>query len=220
MAELAGYLLLYPNRSRESAAEAMNPQTPWTDGTLTSRLSELRKALGEAADGTSRVGRAKLPGHMPLLVDVRCDWLTFEHLAKRGLAAGPAGVTDLEAALALVRGRPFDGSTASWAVPVQQEMVSRIIDIAHTIAHHRTMSGFYDHARKAVSAGLAIEPAAELLVRDWVALEMRAGNRHALPRITAQLSAALRRLDVEMEPATELLLAQAYAKADHQATAS
>ncbi|MFD0327208.1 hypothetical protein ACFQZC_00885 [Streptacidiphilus monticola] len=130
MAELAAFMLLYPNRSRESAAEAMNPQTPWTSHTVTSRLSELRKALGDSADGTSRVGRAKLPGHMPVLVDVGCDWFSFEHLAKRGLAAGPAGVTDLEAALALVRGRPFEGSTASWAVPVQQEMVSRII-VAH-----------------------------------------------------------------------------------------
>ncbi|MFD0327093.1 bacterial transcriptional activator domain-containing protein [Streptacidiphilus monticola] len=123
-----------------------------------------------------------MTGLLPVLHDVRCDWHTFQRLAKRGLAADAHGVTDLEEALALVRGRPFEGTLASWAAPVQQEMISRIIDVAHTVAHHRTRGGFYDHARKAVTLGLAIEPAAELLIRDWIVLEMNAGNRAALPR--------------------------------------
>ncbi|MFD0332174.1 hypothetical protein ACFQZC_38235 [Streptacidiphilus monticola] len=182
MAELAAYLLLHPHHSRDTAAQAMSPEAPWTYGTISSRLSELRQELGTAADGQARVGRTTMTGLLPVLHDVRCDWHTFQRLAKRGLAADAHGVTDLEEALALVRGRPFEGTLASWAAPVQQEMISRIIDVAHTVAHHRTRGGFYDHARKAVTLGLAIEPAAELLIRDWIVLEMNAGNRAALPR--------------------------------------
>jgi hypothetical protein len=91
---------------------------------------------------------------------------------------------------------------------------------AHTVAHHRTRGGFYDHARKAVTLGLAIEPAAELLIRDWIVLEMNAGNRAALPQIRAHLTAALRHLDTDMEPATEQLLSHAQTKATRHATAS
>lgn len=48
-------------------------------------------------------------------------------------------IADLEAALDLVRGKPFGGADLAWAAARIQEMLVRITDVAHTLATwHRT----------------------------------------------------------------------------------
>ncbi|MEV0186854.1 hypothetical protein AB0I54_47965 [Streptomyces sp. NPDC050625] len=63
----------------------------------------------------------------------------------------------MEKALTLVRGKPFGGQPLPWAEPYQQEMITRIIDVAHTVATYRTPTGPHhdlNAARQAVSTGL------------------------------------------------------------------
>ncbi|WP_369362645.1 hypothetical protein AB5L52_04060 [Streptomyces sp. CG4] len=65
----------------------------------------------------------------------------------------------MEKALALMRGKPFAGQSLPWAEPFQQEMITRIVDVAHTVAAYRIPAGpqhDLSAACQAVSTGLAI----------------------------------------------------------------
>ena len=217
LADLAAFLYLHPHRTAEAIAEAMSPIAPWSRRTVVARLSDLRKLLNTAPDGTPYLPRVAHNATYPQLTGVRCDWTRFLRLAERGLLAGPAGVSDLESALRLVRGRPFQGSSASWAMPEQQEMVSRIVDVAHTTAVQRISTGDWDAARWAIGTGVAVESTAELLYRDWITLEHRRGNPAEMGRVISALQKALRPLNVDMEPATEKLITDIYAR-DQQRT--
>jgi DNA-binding SARP family transcriptional activator len=206
LAEVAAYLYLRPGRTRGDLAEAMSPRTPWTENSVKQRLHDLRNLLENTPDGTPRLSRNARDGILPTMTGVRCDWVRFQKLAERGLLASPAGVDDLEAALALVRGRPFAGSTAAWSMPDTQEMVSRIVDVAHTIARYRITTGHYAQARAAIARGIDVEPAAEMLYRDWLTLEAAAGNRAEVLRIISRLQEELRTLDTEMDHTTQELI--------------
>jgi hypothetical protein len=206
LAEVAAYLYLRPGRTRTDLAEAMSPRTPWTENSVKQRLHDLRNLLENTPDGTLRLARGTQGGILPTMTGVRCDWTRFCKLAQRGLLAGPQGVDDLEAALALVRGRPFAGSTAAWSMPDAQDMVSRIVDTAHTIARYRTATGHHAQARTAIARGIDVEPAAEMLYRDWLALEAACGNRAEVHRIISRLQEELRTLDAEMDHTTEQLI--------------
>jgi hypothetical protein len=140
---------------------------------------------------------------------VRCDWTRFLQLAERALPLGPAGLPDLERALALVRGRPFGGRPLPWAEPYQQEMITRIIDVTHTVATYRTPAGPHHDlsaARQAVATGLDVDDAAELLYRDWMRIEAVAGNRQGLHTAVTRVQQVNRALDCSLELATEQLI--------------
>ncbi|WP_405633937.1 MULTISPECIES: hypothetical protein [unclassified Streptomyces] len=141
LALLAALLYFKPGISSDTAREAMDPRKPWTKATLQSRISELRNRLGTDLDGNPFLPRDRT-GTYRLSPTARCDWTRFTQLAERGLAKGPeagAGIADLEAALDLVRGRPFGGADLAWAAARIQEMLVRITDVAHTLATwHRT----------------------------------------------------------------------------------
>jgi hypothetical protein len=140
---------------------------------------------------------------------VRCDWTKFLQLAERALPQGPAGLPDLEKALGLVRGRPFGSRPLPWAGPYQQEMITRIIDVAHTVATHRTPAGPHHDltaARRAIATGLDADISAELLYRDWMRVEHAAGNRSGLHTAITQVQQVNRSLDCDLETETEALI--------------
>ena len=218
LADLAAYLYLRPHRTAEAIAEAMNPLEPWSRRTVVARTSDLRKLLGSTPDGTAYLPRVTQNATYPKMTGVRCDWIRFLRLAERGLSGGTDGIADLEAALKLVRGRPFQGSNASWAMPEAQEMASRIVDVAHTAAVQRISTAQWDAARSAIGTGLDVEPTAERLYRDWITLEHRRGNRARLSCVVNELQRALRPLGVDMEPETERLIADIYARDQQPST--
>jgi two-component SAPR family response regulator len=140
---------------------------------------------------------------------VRCDWSRFLQLVERALPLGPSGLTDLEKALTLVRGRPFGGKALPWAEPYQQEMVTRIIDVAHTVATYRIPVGPHHDlhaARQAVATGLDVDPTAELLYRDWMRLEAARGNRSGLHTAITRVQQVNRDLDCSLETETSELI--------------
>lgn len=140
---------------------------------------------------------------------VRCDWTRFLQLVERALPQGPAGLSELEKALTLVRGKPFGGKPLPWAEPYQQEMVTRIIDVTHTVATYRTPAGPHHDltaARQAVATGLDVDDTAELLYRDWLRIEHAAGNRRGLHTAISRIQQVNRTLDVSLEFETEQLI--------------
>ncbi|MFF1628232.1 hypothetical protein, partial [Streptomyces sp. NPDC058272] len=207
MAQLAALLFFRPGRSADVLCADMDPVSPWSASTLNARLQGLRRSLGNDPAGTPYVPR-RSSGDDPyrLSPGVRCDWTRFLQLAERALPLGTAGLTDLERALDLVRGRPFGGKPLPWAEPYQQEMITRIIDVAHTVATYRTAAGPHHDlsaARQAVATGLDVDDSAELMYRAWMRLEYAAGNRSGLHTAITRVQQVNRGLDCSLEIETE-----------------
>jgi nucleoid-associated protein YgaU len=210
MAQLAALLYFRPGRGADVLCSDMDPVSPWSPATLNARLQGLRSSLGNDPDGNPYVPRRK-SGDDPYRLSpaVRCDWSRFRQLAERALPLGLLGLPDLERALALVHGRPFGGRPLPWAEPYQQEMITRIVDVAHTIATCRTPAGPQHDlgtARRAVATGLDADDTAELLYRDWLRIEHAAGNRQGLHTAVARVQQVNRALDCSLELETEQLI--------------
>ncbi|WP_055495528.1 LysM peptidoglycan-binding domain-containing protein [Streptomyces sp. TP-A0356] len=210
MAQLAALLYFRPGRSADVLCADMNPISPWSTSTLNARMQGLRSCLGSDPVGNPYVPRRKAAEDpYRLAPTVRCDWTRFLQLVERALPLGPSGLTDLEKALTLVRGRPFGGRPLPWAEPHQQEMTTRIIDIAHTVATYRTPQGPHHDlsaARQAVATGLDADDTAELLYRDWMRIEHAAGNRSGLHAAVTRVQQINRALDCSLETETEQLI--------------
>nr|WTC14287.1 LysM peptidoglycan-binding domain-containing protein [Streptomyces anthocyanicus] len=210
MAQLAALMFFRSGRSADALCSDMDPVSPWSLSTLNARMQGLRRSLGSDPAGDPYVPRRKT-GESPyrLSPGVRCDWTRFLQLVERALPLGPAGLTDLERALTLVRGRPFGGRPLPWAEPYQQEMITRIIDVAHTVATYRTPAGPHHDlsaARQAIATGLDVDDAAELLYRDWLRIEHAAGNRQGLHTAITRVQQVNRSLDCSLETETETLI--------------
>ncbi|MFG2425197.1 hypothetical protein ACGFWD_40095 [Streptomyces sp. NPDC048448] len=209
-AQLAALLYFRPGRTADTLCADMDPLSPWSSSTLNARLQGLRRALGNDPDGAPYVPRRRNGDDPYMLADgVRCDWTRFIQLAERALPQGPEGLTDLEEALSLVRGRPFGTQAPAWAEPHQQEMTTRITDVAHTVATHRTQKGLHqdlDAARKAIAIGIDVDETAELLYRDWLIVEWTAGNRPGLHTAITRIQQVAQALDCDLELETEQLM--------------
>ncbi|MFG2794167.1 hypothetical protein [Streptomyces sp. NPDC048419] len=210
MAQLAALLYFRPGRSAGVLCADMDPASPWSTSTLNARMQGLRSCLGGDPSGNLYVPRRKTGADPYRLADgVRCDWTHFLHLVERALPLGPSGLADLEKALTLVRGKPFGGRPLPWAEPFQQEMITRIIDIAHTVATYRTPTGPQHDlgaARQAVATGLQVDDTAELLYRDWMRLEAARGNRTGLHTAITRIQHVNRALDCSLETETTQLI--------------
>jgi nucleoid-associated protein YgaU len=209
-ARLAALLYFRPGRSADVLCADMDPVSPWSAATLNARMQGLRRALGNDPAGHAYVPRRRT-GDDPyrLAESVRCDWTRFTQLAERALPHGPAGLADLEKALGLVRGRPFGPRALPWAEPHQQEMITRIIDVAHTVATLRTPPGPHHDltsARRAIATGLEADESAELLYRDWIRIEHTAGNRAGVHTAITRIQQINRALDCSLEMETEQLI--------------
>ncbi|MCX4554242.1 LysM peptidoglycan-binding domain-containing protein [Streptomyces sp. NBC_01500] len=209
-AQLAALLYFKPGRTADAICSDMDPNNPWARDTLSSRLHGLRRSLGNAPDGTPYVPRRQTATD-PYQISpaVRSDWSIFIRLAQDGLRQGTTGLPALESALALVRGKPFGGRPLPWAEPLQQEMITRITDVAHTVATLRTAPGRDQDlgaARQAIATALEVDDTAELMYRDWLRAEDTAGNRPGVHTAIARLQQVNRSIDAGLEPETEQLI--------------
>ncbi|WP_411092817.1 LysM peptidoglycan-binding domain-containing protein [Streptomyces sp. 049-1] len=210
LAQLATLIFFRPGRGSDILCSDMDPANPWSLNTLNARMQGLRRSLGNDPEGNPYVPRRRT-GEDPYRLSpaVRCDWTRFLQLVERALPSGPAGLPDLEKALSLVRGRPFGSTPLPWAVPYQQEMTTRIVDVAHTVATYRTQPGPHQDlsaARQALATGLDADHTAELLYRDFCRLEHTAGNRQGLHTAITRIQQVNRELDCSMETETEQLI--------------
>ncbi|WP_078656003.1 AfsR/SARP family transcriptional regulator [Streptomyces fulvoviolaceus] len=210
VAQLAALLYFRPGRTADALRHDMDPHTPWTASTLNARLQELRRALGNDSLGNPYVPRRRgSEDPYRLSPAIRCDWTRFTQLTQHALPHDPAALSGLEQALTLVRGRPFDSRPLPWAEPFQQEITTRIVDVAHTIAAHRTPPGPHHdltRARQAIATGLDADHTAEILYRDWMHIEAAANNRSGLHTAITRLQEVNRQLDCPPQPETEQLI--------------
>jgi nucleoid-associated protein YgaU len=183
--EIAAFLALHPNAGGDSLTEAIWPIRRVSANYRQQLMSTLRSWFAAARDGEPYVGLYALHP------DVRCDWIEFATLAKRGFAAGVDGLADLEAALRLVRGRPFAGvrpRTYAWSEAlVQNDITPAVCDVADAIAGIRLAAGDPTGARAAAAIGLMADPVSEQLLRSSLRAAHQRGDDHDIANLVARL---------------------------------
>jgi len=162
-----------------------------------SLISRTRTWLGTDHDGRPYLDHSNNSGRgYRLHPTVRTDWHDLLRLARHGLTEDDGD--QLDAALRLVRGRPFlgvDPASYAWAEADAQTMISTIVDIAHDTATHLMDRGRPTAARSALATGLTVEPASEALAYQAMLLAARTGDRCELERLAHRLREQVRAID-------------------------
>lgn len=208
--ELAAYLVLHPGRDGEEISHALGGSRPWAAPTRQSQMSRLRNWLGTAPDGDPYVAPVTERTGYRLSDAMRCDWISFQRLARRGLSTADPDLLVLDRALRLVTGQPLSGAPTgryNWADLVRHEMHAAITDVAHTLGLVYLQRGKLDEARAALGRGLLADPVSELLYRDLCRVEYQAGNLAAIATIADRIRRVCDDLDLDPEPETAQLLA-------------
>jgi hypothetical protein len=136
--------------------------------------------------------------HYQLHDRVTCDWHEFVALSHRGFGAGVDGIPELEAALSLVRGRPFlgiDPGRYTWAEPYIQEMIAAVCDVAHLVSQARAERGEWRAAQHAASIGLLVDPVSDLLHEDALIAADGAQDDHESERLRSRRLSVMAALD-------------------------
>ncbi|GLY38827.1 hypothetical protein Amsp01_048510 [Amycolatopsis sp. NBRC 101858] len=211
LTELAAFLALHPGVTADEISLKLGTDAqPWSTATRQGYISRLRTWLGRDPSDELYVPNVDARrGGYRMSESFGCDWLTFQNLARQGLAQPAVSVTDLQQALDLVRGTPFGNIPASryaWSSWLHREMVDTIVDVAHTLADAYQKTGDLPAARRAAMRGLQAEPVSEILFRDLLRIEYRAGNLAAVRENADKLTALAASLEVELDEETSTLV--------------
>ena len=208
--EYATYLALHPGASHTAIDDAIWPDRKTEDNlnTRNPATTKLRRWVGTAPDGQDYLPRHQAGEGYAFLPQVTTDADEWNNL----LAQDPVNATteNLEAALRLVRGIPFEGTHRrryAWAEPIKQQLISEIVDASSELARRRLMEGRWRAAEQAVVVGLRIEPAQENLWRLRILAAHESRNPAAEAEAIERLLTITEQLECDLEPETEQLLA-------------
>lgn len=187
LTELVAFLAMHPEGATTDAfATALWPERRVPLQTLANRLSETRRALGLASDGRPRLRKQ---GRRHLIVECETDWNRFKELA-----SNRDEPDSWRSALALVRGRPFDGlDRGEWA---QLEghiatIEASVVGVACRLGEHALDRGECGLAHWAALQGLLVSPWDERLYRLMMRAADGLGNRGGVDAALRNLALAL-----------------------------
>jgi hypothetical protein len=192
--ELLTYLVLNPGASAYELDEALWPGRRIEPSSRNPFISRVRQWVGYAPDGELHLPFVRNGSHYQLNDRVTCDWHEFVALSHRGFAAGVEGIPDLEAALSLVRGRPFlgiDPGRYAWAETHIQEMIAAVCDVAHLVSQARAERGEWRAAQHAASIGLLVDPVNDLLFEDALSAAEGAQDDQETERLQSRRDSAM-----------------------------
>jgi DNA-binding SARP family transcriptional activator len=186
LTELVVYLAMHPEGATTSAWEtAVWPNRRMPQQTIANRLSEARRALGDAPDGRPRLRKVD---ERHLIADVRTDWDEFSSLAQADDVASWRG------ALELVRGRPFgDLQQGQWALleGFSAEIEHAISALALRYGGYALRCGDPDGATWAAHRGLRATPWDERLYRMLMEAADANGDRAGVEQTLRHLALVL-----------------------------
>jgi DNA-binding SARP family transcriptional activator len=181
--ELVVYLALHPlGAPNDVWATALWPDRSVASSTLHSTASVARRGLGQCADGSDHLTRCR--GRLRLGPTVGTD---IERFVRAASTSDPRCWRD---ALALVRGRLFDGlSRTDWAVldGTSAELESMVISTALKGAEEALRLGLGEEAAWMIRRGLRVNPYDERLYRGLLRAMEATGNRLGLRAVMAEL---------------------------------
>ena len=202
--EYCAWILEHPG----TTAQAMGAALAVAEGTRRSNMSRLRSWLG-ADDGDQPYLPDAYSGRIMLHPAVSSDWQRLQILTGRGV--NRTSSSGLEAALQLVRGAPLADAAPGqwhWAEGLRTDMISVIRDIGVELSDRALADSDVELARWAAARALAAAPGDELLIVARIKTEHRAGNDPEVERLTLQLAAHARALEVDLRPETVDVLQQ------------
>ena len=202
--EYCAWILEHPG----TTAQAMGAALAVAEGTRRSNMSRLRSWLG-ADDGDQPYLPDAYSGRIVLHPAVSSDWQRLQILTGRGV--NRTSSSGLEAALQLVRGAPLADAAPGqwhWAEGLRTDMISVIRDIGVELTDRALADSDVELARWAAARALAAAPGDELLIVGRIKTEHRAGNDPEVERLTLQLAAHARSLEVDLRPETVDVLQQ------------
>ena len=181
--ELVVYLAMHPNGvSNEAWATALWPDRLMAPSSLHSTASVARRSLGQSADGLDHLPRSH--GRLALSPSVGTDWDRFVALAD-------SDRPELwRAALALVRGRPFEGLRSSdWPIleGIAPAMESAVVDLSGRLAGASLRQGDTQGAEWAARRGLVVSPYDERLYRMLMRSADLGGNPAGVDAVMSEL---------------------------------
>lgn len=205
--EIVAYLATRPGSvTSERYATAIWPNEPDVVGKTKVRqsISIVRAWLGtNPATGADYLPSGVTAGGVGRyrIDDILIDAELFRRLRVRGLARGVDGIADLQAALDLVTGQPFDLPTSrqgapggySWLVEessrLDHEYAAMIVDVAHTVATHHLAAGEPELAAHAAHVALKAGSYEDVPLLDLVAACDAQDNRAEADAYVARILA-------------------------------
>jgi DNA-binding SARP family transcriptional activator len=181
--ELIVYLAFHRQGVRNDVwAAALWPDRCVAPSTLHSTASVARRSLGQSARGSDHLPRSGR--RVALAESVGTD---VERFAQDASATDPSR---WQSALALVRGRPFEGlRLGDWAVldGTQAEVESMVANTALKAAEHHLRRGRGEEAEWMIRRGLRASPYDERLYRALLRAADAKGDRIGLRSTMAEL---------------------------------
>lgn len=207
--EYAAYLVLHPGATHTAIDDAIWPDRKTEDNlnTRNPATSKLRRWVGTDPDGREYLPRHQAGAGYAFLPSVTSDVDDWDHLLQHSPLTAPT--ENLEAALRLMRGIPFEGTHRrryAWAEPLKQRLISEIVDASFELTRRRLMEGRWLAAEQAVVVGLRVEPAQENLWRLRILAAHESRNPVAETEAIDRLLTITEQLECDLEPETEQLL--------------
>ncbi len=164
--------------------------------TLSNVTSAARRALGTDDSGEPHLPRQSSDGHYRLSAAVGCDYERFVQHTQRAKHSGDEEtISELVAALELVRGQPFSDTPGEYHWAYMEALVSsataEAADAAHRLVELCLQTGDLDRARWAARQGLLASPANEQLYRDRMLIADLLGNPAGVDEVWKELCRAL-----------------------------
>lgn len=185
--EVLSYLVAHPEGVTNAQIVDAFSITPQRARTV---ISNLRQWIGtNPATGEPHIPDAKNSPQaiargvgLYLVQDLLVDADLFRRLRTRAQARGKAGIADLETALTLVTGTPFEHLRPagwSWLTAgdrIDHHMTCAIADVSHTLVIHHLERNDRGAARLAVEVALAACPESETAILDLAAIMVQDGD--------------------------------------------
>jgi DNA-binding SARP family transcriptional activator len=177
-----------------------DPSHPKPVAAVRQIVTRTRRALGVSGSGAYYLRHDA--GQYVLTGEAQLDWAEFTRLFQAGLDSGDPG--KIAGAMALVRGRPLDGSRYWWLdASVIEIITAQVVDASLRLAESQLADG--DSAAAAASArtGLLADPAAEQLSRVLMRAEYAAGRPAGVTSAWAACHEAIQAVDPAGSPQEE-----------------
>ncbi len=212
------YLAFQRSVSSERVREVFWPASV-NRSTSDNAMAKVRRCLGSASDGESRLSLATNSGRYVVSDDVGCDWHRVTQLValSRSTRNDVDRVALLETALQQVTGKPGDEAPAKhygWLrddYQVYTEIETALVDAAHRLGELALADGHTSRARWAANQGLMVVPGQEALLRIQMRAASLAGDAQGVEAAYRCATASAEALSPweEVQPETEEVYATA-----------
>jgi nucleoid-associated protein YgaU len=186
--------------SHQQLDEAMFPGARVNPDTRTRYINYARTLLGKGDNGMDYLPRRNYTDLSP---EVVTTWGLFHNLV--GDDPFTASTDNLERAMNLVRGRPYEGGKAAWygwSEHSARRMYDLIADTACALADRRYSAGQWRAAIDAAVVGWSIEPVQQWLWRMHIQGLRALGDIDEARRVAIERNAFSEELEFELEPET------------------